>query len=282
MISIYPCLWFDGQGHRAAERYCDLFSDTEWLQTDPPVTTFVLNGTKMMALDGGPHFAPNPAVSFFVYCGGSEAEIDRLYAELARGGRVLMPLDRYDWSPRYAWVADSFGVNWQLDVEPIRSPQKIVPSLLFGNEKRGQVKAALDQYVRIFPDSRSLLEAPYPESAGQPAGALLFAQFKLGNFILNAMSSPRDEDFDFTPATSLVVQCDTQEEIDYYWAELSAGGKPGRCGWLTDRFGVSWQVVPAVLPELLADPERGARVREAFLKMGKFELDVLLRSASKS
>lgn len=276
--SFYPCLWFDGNAKQAADFYCSLFNNTRILQSNPMVTTFQLNGTKFMGLNGGPQYKLTQAVSFFVYCGGDESEINRLYAELSKGGKVIWPLDKYEWSPRYAWVEDKFGVNWQLDVESINNEQKMVPCLLFVNEKFTKVKEAMTHYTSIFINSKILMEAPYPPSANLPQGTLLFAQFKLNDFIFNAMSSTMHHDFDFTPGTSFVVECDTQKEIDYYWDNLGAGGHYSMCGWLQDKFGVSWQIVPKVLGELMSDPQRAPRVTKAFMQMQKFDIDALLRA----
>lgn len=276
--SIYPCLWFDGNAKQAADFYCALFKNSLLLQSNPLVTTLEISGTKFMALNGDPKYKFTQAVSYFVYCGGDESEINRLYAELSKDGKVIWPLDKYDWSPRYAWVEDKFGVNWQLDVEAINNEQKIVPCLLFVNKKFTQVKEAMNHYTTIFPESRILMEAPYPPTANLPEGALLFAQCKLNGFIFNAMSSTMQHDFDFTPASSFVIECDNQHEIDHYWEKLGAGGHYSMCGWLQDKFGVSWQIVPKVLGELMSDPQRAPRVTKAFMQMQKFNIDTLLKA----
>ncbi len=273
--SIYPCLWFDNNAAEAAAFYTHVFTDAVLLDSNPMVTRFKAGGLVFMLLNGGPKYKKTPAVSYFVYCNG-EAEINRLYDLLKEDGQVLMPLDKYDWSPRYAWVQDRFGVNWQLDVEEINNEQKIVPTLLFVNEKNTKVAAARALYMNTFTNSRQLMDMPYPAGAGLPAGSLLFAQFKLAGFIMNAMSSTLPHDYDFTPANSFVVACDDQQEIDAFWEALGKDGRYDMCGWLADTFGVSWQIVPAILPQLMHDPEKGPRVIQAFLKMQKFDIQVLL------
>jgi predicted 3-demethylubiquinone-9 3-methyltransferase (glyoxalase superfamily) len=273
----YPCLWFDNNAGEAVDHYFSVFGPGEILQHSPLVITAAIRGTKMMFLNGGPMYRPTPAASYFVYCGGV-AEIDRIYAALADGGTVRMPLGEYPWTSRYAWVQDKFGVDWQLDVDDIRSTQKIAPALLFANEKSGLVKSAMERYIATFPDSRILLEAPYPDAAEMPAGTLLFAQFRLRDMIVNAMSSSIPHDFDFSPGNSFVVSCEDQAEIDHYWDVLGEGGRQGRCGWVQDAYGVSWQVVPAILGDLMADPQRGPRVVAAFLRMDKFDLAALLNA----
>jgi predicted 3-demethylubiquinone-9 3-methyltransferase (glyoxalase superfamily) len=274
---MYPCLWFESGAKEAADFYCSVFKDARILSESPIVATFELSGTKFMALNGGPMYRVNPAVSYFVYC-GSDTEIDRIYAALAEGGQVLMALDTYDWAEKYAWLTDRYGVSWQLDRDDINSTQKIVPSFLFANEKMALVKRAMTHYAGIFKSSRILLEAPYPESADVPDGMLLFAQFKLNDFIFNAMSSTYPHEFDFTHGNSFVIECETQDEIDHYWNRLGEGGEFSMCGWLADKYGISWQVIPAVLAELMADPEKGPRVVQAFLKMQKFDIEALLKA----
>jgi predicted 3-demethylubiquinone-9 3-methyltransferase (glyoxalase superfamily) len=275
--TLYPCLWFDGNAKQAAEFYCSVFEQAKILQETPMVTTFEIRGTKFMGLNGGPMYKINSSISFFVYC-GSEQEIDRLYKIFTEGGSVLMPLGAYNWSKKYAWVIDKFGVNWQLDIDDIRSEQKIVPTLLFANQKNESVKSALTHYQSVFSNSKILLEAPYGADSQLPAGTLLFAQMKLSDFILNAMSSTLPHDFDFTPGVSFVIECEDQQQIDYYWEKLGKDGRYSMCGWLEDKFGVSWQVVPSILSQLMADPERSPRVIQAFLKMQKFEIDKLMHA----
>lgn len=274
---IYPCLWFNNNGKEAADFYCATFNNSKILQSTPVVTTFELNGTKFMALNGGDKYKVNPAISYFVYCNG-EDEINRLYDVLKDGGSVLMPLDKYDWSPRYAWVQDRYGVNWQLDVEEINNTQKIVPNLLFANAKNQLVKEARGKYMKLFSNSMQLMEMAYPPASGMPEGTLLFAQFKLNNFIMNAMSSTLQHDFDFSPGNSFVMECDDQQEIDHFWNELGKNGRYDMCGWLADEYGVSWQIVPSILSKLMSDPEKGPRVIQAFLKMQKFDIQTLLNA----
>lgn len=277
--TIYPCLWFDGNAAEAANFYCSLFNNAQILQQTPVVTTFELDGTLFMGLNGGPMYRVNPAISYFVYCGGSEAEVSRLYTALSEGGSILMPLDKYDWSSKYAWVEDRFGVNWQLDIDNINSTQKIVPALLFANQKKEQVKTAIDCYAEIFKSSKILMEVPYPPTAPMPEGTLLFAQYKVNNFIFNAISSYVKHDFDFSPANSFVIECEDQAEIDYYWDKLGQdGGRYEQCGWLADKFGVSWQIVPAILPKLMTNPQSGERVMQALLKMQKIDIEILVNS----
>lgn len=272
--SIYPCLWFDGKAQTAAKYYMALFPQSRMLEDHELTCSFELCGCKIMALNGGPKYAVNRAVSYFVYC-GKEINIDQLYEALRKDGEVVFPLDKYDWSPRYAWVQDKYGVNWQLDVEAIKHPQKIVPCLIFSKDAVAKVKEALGHYLSCFPNSRALMEYPFPVQAGKAEGALLFAQLKLGDFILNLMSGMPDQGDAFSPGNSLVIACRDQSEIDAYWESLGKGGLYDMCGWLRDKFGHSWQIIPAILPKLLSDPVKGPRVARLVLQMQKFDIAVL-------
>jgi predicted 3-demethylubiquinone-9 3-methyltransferase (glyoxalase superfamily) len=159
-----------------------------------------------------------------------------------------------------------------------RSIQRITPFLWFDT----QAEEAAHLYVSIFPNSRVRGGARYDEEsarvAGRPKGSVMTVQFELdGHEFIALNGGPL---FKFTEAVSFVVNCETQEEVDHYWQELAAGGKQVQCGWLKDRFGVSWQVVPTILGELLQDrdPEKAKRVMAAMLKMTKLDIGAL-RSA---
>ena len=287
MQKITPFLWFNEEAEDAAKFYISVFDNsgivhiTRYNQLSADVSgqkpgtamtvSFNLEGQNFTALNGGPYFKLNEALSFFVYC-ESDSKIEKIFKKLSEGGKVIFPLDKYDWSPRYAWVIDKFGLSWQLDVDKINHSQKILPAFLFVNEKLQRVKEVVDYYSAIFPGSKTLMEWPYDKSAGMPEGTLLFAQFKLADHLFNAMSGPGIHHFDFNEAFSFVVNCNDQDEVDYYWNTLTAdGGMESRCGWLKDKFGVSWQIVPARLIELLGDPDpvKAQKVTSGMLQMKK-------------
>jgi len=134
---------------------------------------------------------------------------------------------------------------------------QIYPCLWFD----GQAKAAAEYYCSIFKNSKITAENP------------MVVTFELkGNKFMGLNCGPK---YKFTPATSFVIECDSQTEIDYYWEKLGEGGKYDQCGWLDDKFGMSWQIVPAILGKLMSDPERAPRVIEAFMKMTKFDIQQL-------
>ena len=149
--------------------------------------------------------------------------------------------------------------------------QKITTFLTFND----RAEEAVDFYTSIFPNSRIVRTTRYPEGGLGPEGSLMSATFELAGQTFMALNG--GPSFRFEQGISLFVSCETQEEVDEYWEKLSEGGEKGPCGWLTDRFGVSWQVVPRVLGELLndEDPEKGKRVLNAMLQMSKIEIEGL-------
>lgn len=279
-FSPYVCFWFNGDAQKAVARYAEIFRDTRIISSNPLVSMAEISTLRFMALNGGPKYEKNSAFSIFYYCESTE-EIDRLYPLLMEGGTAVMPLGRYGWADRYAWVVDRFGMHWQLNNDVINNPQKAVPCLLFVHEKRTKLREAIAHYANIFNDHRLLLESLYPEGLGMDPEHLLFGQFKIGKTVINGLSSTEQHDFDFTPGGSFVVECETQEEIDYLWDKLGKDGRYDMCGWLNDRYGVSWQIVPAVLSELMADPGHSQAVIETFLPMQKLEIAPLLRAAGR-
>lgn len=265
--TITSCLWFNGKAAEAAAFHCKIFKNSTIIHSDEVVTHYNLNGYQFTALNGGSQHQMTPAVSYFVYC-GSDQEIERIYEALSKDGKVLMPLDQYPWTSKYAWVQDKFGVSWQLDIDDIKVPQKIVPSLLFTDKKYTLIQKAFDHYDSIF-NTHFLTSLPYPISAGAPLGTHQFAQFKLNNTVFNAMSNNARHDFDFTPGNSFVIECENQEEIDQCWNQLTEGGEAGKCGWLVDKFGVSWQVIPSQLGELMSNSDTSEAVMDRMLEMKK-------------
>jgi predicted 3-demethylubiquinone-9 3-methyltransferase (glyoxalase superfamily) len=134
---------------------------------------------------------------------------------------------------------------------------QIYPCLWFD----GQAKVAAEHYCSIFKNSKITTENP------------MVVTFELNGYkFMGLNGGPK---YKFTPATSFVIECETQEEIDYHWGKLGDGGRFDQCGWLNDKFGMSWQIVPTILGKLMADPERAPRVVEAFMKMTKLDIQQL-------
>lgn len=276
---IHPCLWFDGQAKAAAEFYCSVFTNSKITTDTDLVVAFELNGQNFMGLNGGPHFKINPSISFFVVC-ETEAEVNAAWEKLLEGGSVLMELDKYDWSERYGWVQDRFGVNWQLSYGKLKDVgQKFTPTLMFVGEQHGRAEEAINFYTSVFDNSSIVGMLKYSEQDPDETGTIKHAQFKLNENVFMAMDSGYDHQFQFNEGISLVVNCETQKEIDYFWNTFTAdGGQESMCGWLKDKFGVSWQIVPTILSKLMSDPQKAPRVMEAFMKMKKFDIDKLINA----
>jgi len=154
--------------------------------------------------------------------------------------------------------------------------QKITPFLWFDKE----AEEATNFYVSIFPNSKILSVARYPEGSPAPAGSVMTTSFVLDGEEFTALNA--GPHFKFTPAISFVVHCETQEEVDRYWQKLTEnGGRESECGWLQDKYGLSWQIVPNVLLQLVQDKDkaRAGRVMQAMLKMKKLDIKTLKQAA---
>jgi len=271
---IFPCFWFETEASAAASFYCSVFDEAQILEQNEVVVRFEIAGQKFMCLDGrnGPAF--NPTVSFYTVC-ESQEEIDRYWTALLEGGEIMMPLDKYAWSERYGWVRDKYGISWQLSLDSLENVgQKFTPAFMFTGEQLGNATKAMEFYTSVFPNSSVKGVFRYPEGQ-KDEGLIMHAQFNLDGYIMICMDSSYDHGFAFNESISFVATCATQEEIDRYWEALTAGGQESMCGWLRDRFGVSWQIVPDVLGKLMSDPDRSGRVMDAFMKMKKFNIQEL-------
>jgi len=155
--------------------------------------------------------------------------------------------------------------------------QNITPFLWFD----GQAEEAVNLYVSIFPDSRINNLVRYGDAGPGPKGTVMTASFTLNGLTFTALNG--GPHFKFTPAVSFVVDCETQQDVDRYWEKLSEGGRTDRCGWLQDKFGLSWQIVPRILPELLKspDPEKSKRVMQAMMQMEKIDIAKLEEAAGR-
>lgn len=295
MKKITPCIWFDTQAEEAVQFYTSLFSDSKidkitrfteegtdihGMEAGTVMTVgFQLGGQPFTALNGGPYFKVNPSISFFVMC-ETVQEVDHLWSALLPNGKVMFELDKYPWSEKYGWLQDHYGVSWQISVGKIADVgQKIAPTLMFVNDQFGNAEEAIGHYTSIFKNSEVDGILRYGPDEEGPEGLVKHAQFKLDDGKFMIMDGPGEHDFDFNEGISLVVHCKTADEVDYYWEKLNQGGDPKaqQCGWLKDKYGISWQVVPTELYMMLDDEdnERVKRVTKVMLQMKKLDLDEL-------
>lgn len=290
MQKIVPHLWFDKEAKEAAQFYTSVFKNsiiknTATLHNTPSgsvdILTIELSGQEFMLISAGPYFKFTPAVSFLVACETKE-EVDDLWGKLSVGGMALMGLDKYPFSERYGWIQDKYGLSWQIMYmgdRPIK--QKITPFLMFVGDVCGKAEEAINFYASVFHNAKvgDILRYNKGEEPDKE-GTVKYAAFTLEEQDFVAMESAHKHNFTFNEAVSLVVKCDTQEEIDYYWYKLSADPKAEQCGWLKDKYGFSWQIVPSVMEEMFKenDANKIERVTKSFLKMKKFNLEELKKA----
>jgi predicted 3-demethylubiquinone-9 3-methyltransferase (glyoxalase superfamily) len=287
---ITPCLWFEKGAEELSKFYTSIFQDSQvknrtTLRNTPSgtvdIVTLRLAAHEFALLVAGPLFKFTPAVPFLVAC-KTKDEAEELWTRLGQGGKPLMEFGEYPFSERYGWTEDKHGLSWQVMFTGGRAiEQSITPTLMFVGEQCGKAEAAMEFYATVFNNSRLDGIVRYGEGE-QPdqAGTVKHAVFTLEGQRFAAMDSARAHPFTFNEAISFEVHCETQEEIDYYWGKLSADPNAEQCGWLKDKYGLSWQIVPAAMDEMLKDNDERklARVTEAFLKMKKFDIEGLKRA----
>ncbi len=304
---IIPHLWFDKEAKEATNFYTTLFPNSKVTNTttitgtpsgDCDIVSFSLSGQDFMTISAGPYFKFTPAISFMVNFDPSQdanaaKQIDEVWMKLSEGGKVMMEIGEYPFSKRYGWIQDKYGFSWQLILTNPEGEERplIIPSMLFVGDKCGKAEEASNFYLSVFSakgqsasggnDTKRGVIAKYPAgSEPNKEGTVMFTDFKLLDMWFAGMDGGGQHNFDFNEALSFIVNCDTQEEIDYYWGKLSAVPESEQCGWLKDKYGVSWQIVPTAMKEMMAsgDKEKIGRVTQAFLKMKKFDIETLNRA----
>jgi len=299
MQKIVPHLWYDKEAKVAAEFYTSIFPESKITNIntihntpsgDTDIVSFQIWGYSFMAISAGPYFKLNPSISFMVNFDPSKnpkakEQIDTIWKKLMEGGIALMPLDKYPFSEHYGWVQDKYGLSWQLILTNPDGEERpiIIPSLLYVTDTCDKAEEATDFYLSVFKNVKRGTIARYP-SGMEPnkEGSIMFTDFMLENQWFTAMDgSSTMHKFAFNEAVSFIVKCDTQEEIDYYWEKLSAVPESEQCGWLKDKYGVSWQIVPTAMDEMMKTTDRKKldRVTQAFLKMKKFDIAELQKAA---
>lgn len=292
MHKIIPHLWYDKEAKEAAEFYVSLFPDSKVTNVttihdtpsgDCDIVSFTLWGYSFMAISAGPLFKFNPSISFMVNFDPSqdskaESRLDEVWAKLLDGGKVLMSLDKYPFSKRYGWIQDKYGLSWQLVLTNPEGEKRpyIIPSLLFVTDTCDKAEEATDFYLSVFKNTKRGAIARY-SSGVEPnkEGTVMFTDFMLeGQWFAAMYGSSAMHNFTFNEAISFIVKCDNQEEIDYYWEKLSAVPESEQCGWLKDKYGVSWQVTPREMDEMMSKGNKDQidRITQAFLPMKKFDI----------
>lgn len=307
MQKIIPHLWFDKEAKEAAALYTSVFPESKVTNTtllrntpsgDCDMVSFELWGKEFMAISAGPLFHPNPSTSFMVHYDPSrfgktddagEAALEALntaWDKLAEGGKVLMEIGTYPFSKRYGWLQDRYGVSWQLMLtDPAADPRPgIMPSLMFTGSKCGKAEEALNFYLSVCKHAQSGSMHYYP--AGMPPdkeGTVMFADAQLEDTWFAVMDSAHKHGFDFNEAISFIIACDDQAEIDYYWEKLSAVPESEQCGWLKDKYGVSWQITSSDMQTMMQQGTQDEidRIARAFLPMKKIDIATIKAAVSK-
>lgn len=297
---IRPFLWFNNQAEEAINFYVSVFPNSKinlmkkWPEKTPfpsestkPGTVqqgeFSLDGCRFCAFDAGPMFTFNPSISFFAVF-ETDNEVDTVWNKLIAGGEALMPLDSYDWSERYGWVTDRFGLSWQLMKGKLSDVgQRITPLIMYSGAQRGNAQEAMDRYMSIFKNSSSDGVAKYELKDPGPEGLVKHAQCRLNGQTFMVMDNGTENDIPFTEGISFYVNCKDQNEVDYFWDTFTEEGSESVCGWLKDKFGVSWQIVPEFLTEKLTldEPEKHQSLFEAINQMKKLDIETLKAAYNK-
>lgn len=279
---VIPNLWFNRDAEQAAAFYANALPNTtsqltgrypddvpDWQSSfagEPLVVDLFVDGFQISMINSDDTFRPTPMLSFMLNFdplkfGGDEGAtrtlLDQTWAALSDGGTALMPLGEYPFSPHYGWIQDRFGVSWQLMLtDPQGDPRPfVIPQLMFAGAVQDKAREAAELYVSLFDDAAIGMVAEYPAQSGTAgAGSVMFGEFHIGEQWFAMMDSNVAHEFTFTPGVSLEVRCRDQAEIDRLWDALSAVPAAEQCGWLTDRYGVSWQIVPENMNELMERP----------------------------
>ena len=278
--NITPCLWYNGQAQEAAALYCSVFTDAKITAQSPIVTAINVSGHSITLLDGGPMYKPNPSISFFYIC-EKEDELNKIWNAFSKEGTVLIPLDKYPWSEKYGWINDKFGISWQIALGNLSDVgQKITPSLMLTDKQYGRADEAIAHYSSIFKNVKvdGILRYGANELPDQE-GKVKHAQFALNDQKFMIMESAAPHNFTFTEGISLTIHCETQKEIDYYWEKLTESGAESMCGWLKDKFGVSWQIIPTVLNKIMSDPAKAGKAAQAFMSMRKLNIEQIVQAS---
>ena len=284
MEKITPHLLFDNNAEEAAKFYTSIFKDSRLknvttLHNTPSGTVEIITievlGQEFTLISAGPLFKFNPSVSFLVACSTKE-EVNELWKKLSEGGTALMDLGEYPFSEKYGWVQDKYGLSWQIMfMGDHKIKQRIIPTLMFVGKQNGKAEEAINFYSSVFGNARvgDILRYSKGEEPDKE-GTVKHASFMLEDQDFAAMDSAREHNFAFNESISFMVHCNTQKEIDYYWEKLSVYPEAEQCGWLKDKYGLSWQIVPNIMDEMLKDNDKKkiARVTEAFLQMKKLDI----------
>jgi predicted 3-demethylubiquinone-9 3-methyltransferase (glyoxalase superfamily) len=278
---ITPCLWFNSEAKEAAALYCSVFANARITAQSPIVTGIEISGQSITLLDGGPMYKPNPSISFYYLCENTE-DVDRIWNAFNKGGQIMMPLDKYPWSEKYGWITDKFGISWQIALGKLSDVgQRVTPYLTFTGKQYGRVEEAIALYTSIFEGAKvdGILRYNNNEQPDKE-GKVKHAEISMKDQKFMLMESAQSHNFMFSEGVSLTIHCESQDEIDYYWQKFTErGGEESMCGWLKDKFGVSWQIIPTILGKIMSDPAKAGKAAQAFMSMRKLNIEQIVQAS---
>lgn len=296
MQQIIPTLWRNNDAQEMVDYYVQIFPKSKILQTNYYTEVgyelhrhepgevqdilFEIEGVKFSAINGGPAFTDSTAISFYYRCNQKD-KVQAIWDVISQNGEVITPMGEYSYSDSYGCAKDAFGVIWHVIHADETVDQKIVPALLFAGELSGKAEQAMRYYASIFSDSEVGVISPREiGSNGGDYNSVVYGEFMLLGQHFIAKDGLRNSKMKFSEDVSLLVECESQEQIDEYWSRLSADPKAEICGWLKDKYGVSWQIVPSVLREMMRDGSKKQQknITTAYLKMKKFNIRALERA----
>lgn len=286
--TLIPHLWYDTQALEAAQTYTQVFAnaDIDWTHTlsDTPsgqahLVQFHLGDLSLAAISAGPYFQLNESASLMVRL-KDKAEVDRIYQALGHNGQDLMPLGQYPFSDYYVWFKDAFGLSWQLMLDPELSDKDyhIDTCLLFSMDQVGLADDFLSYYSTVF-DSARIGHRSYYQAGQAPdqRAKLNYGELFIQDQRLVVMDHGYTGVAQFNEAFSFMVYVDTQKEADAYYQALSAVPQAEQCGWVKDKFGLSWQIVPRIIMEAYGkySPQQLKAMNDAIMSMKRLDIEVI-------
>lgn len=278
MRKFSSCLWVDDHVEEMVKVYTEVFSSvkrkvTKFYQTDQHGTigdiltlSLEIDNQEFVILNGGPEFKLTPAISYVIEASSSVAA-QAIWDKLAPKGQVLMELEEST-GQLFGWLNDEFGVSWQITVG--EGPETIIPCILFIHQQFGKAEEAMETWGKYFGElERDVL-------INNPDGTVQFAKFTLHGQPFIVMDNDFNHQFELTMGNSFCVYCENQEEIDRLWEAVTSQGEESQCGWMVDKFGVSWQTTTHDMDTLLRSTNpKAAEITEALYKMKKIDIDYL-------
>lgn len=279
MQRIIPNIWINRVADEAAEFYVNAIPTTKLVETlkypsegllefqadfagKTLTKTLEIDGYQLVLINAGDEFRPNSSISFFLNFDPSmrpdaRGDLDRTWEKLTTEGTVLMELGQHPFSPHYGWVQDKYGVSWQLMLtNPEGDPRPfILPNLMFAGPVQNQAAEAIDYYLSVLPNAALGNRVTYSEAEGPvTTDSVVFSEFQIDGEWLTAMDSGVEQPTTFNEGVSLQLNVRDQAELDRVWEALSVVPEAEICGWCKDRWGVSWQIIPENMNELMERP----------------------------